>query len=163
VDNLGGALETQTMVVTDRQALGETILAHELAHMWFGDWVSLEHWGEIWRSEGFATYFAAAWFQRDNPARLAEDLAPGLARGPQGTFPLGDPPPRELFSGPVYEDGALLAAELRAVMGDEAFFAGLRSYFERYGGGTASDAEFQAVMEEAAGASLDKVFSRWLE
>jgi aminopeptidase N len=48
-------------------------------------------------------------------------------------------------------------------MGDEAFFNGLRAYFERYGGGTATDAEFQAVMEEAAGVSLDAFFEKWFE
>lgn len=163
VGGLGGALETQTMVVTDRDSLSESILAHELAHQWFGDWVSLDSWGEMWRSEGAATYFAALWAERDDPAELAEVLAERIERGRQSAFPLRNPPAASLFSGPIYDEGALLVAELRQVMGDDAFYAGLRAYFERYGGGTASDADFQAVMEEAAGQPLEAVFSEWLE
>ena len=58
----------------------------------------------------------------------------------------------------LFED----AKSLRADMGDEAFFVGLRRYFELYGGGVASDAEFKAVMEEAAGVSLDGFFVAWI-
>jgi aminopeptidase N len=162
VDHLGGALETQTMVVLDRASLGESIMAHELAHMWFGDWVSLDSWREMWRSEGAANYFAGAWLRRSDPGQFADELAPGVEAGPQASFPLGDPPPSQLFSGPVYEQGALFFADLRRAMGDEAFFAGLQAYFARYGGGTAADAEFQAVMEAAAGQPLDDLFTRWL-
>ena len=163
VGGLGGALETQTMVVTDRDSLSETILAHELAHHWFGDWVSLHSWGEMWRSEGFATYLAEAWLQRDDPAGLAATFATAIEQGRKAPFPLRNPPPNMLFGGPIYQVGATLAAELRQTMGDEAFLLGLRDYFERYGGGTASDADFQAVMEAAAGQPLDAVFARWLE
>ena len=163
VGNLGGALETQTMVVTDRASLSENILAHELAHQWFGNWVSLDSWGEMWRSEGFATYLAALWPDRGNPGRLAANLAAGIQRGPQSPFPMRNPPADQLFGPAVYEEGALLAGDLRQTMGDEAFYAGLRAYFAQYGGDTASDAEFQAVLEEAAGQSLEAVFARWLE
>ncbi|HID54296.1 MAG TPA: hypothetical protein EYP41_19940 [Anaerolineae bacterium] len=52
--------------------------------------------------------------------------------------------------------------ELRQEVGDEAFFAGLQMYFAEYGGGTASDAQFQAVMEEASGQSLEAFFEKWL-
>lgn len=163
VGGLGGALETQTMVVTDRDSLSENILAHELAHQWWGDWVSLHSWGEMWRSEGLATYVAALWLQRDDPAQLAADLAPRIEQGRQAPFPLRNPPPNLLFSGPIYDEGSLLAAELRQTMGDDAFFAGLRAYFEQYGGGTASDEEFQAVMQEAAGQPLEAVLAKWLQ
>ncbi|MCA9992495.1 MAG: hypothetical protein KDE29_16015, partial [Anaerolineales bacterium] len=62
----------------------------------------------------------------------------------------------------AYNRGAVMVHELRQEMGDEAFFGGLRAYFARYGGGTASQADFQAVMEEAAGFSLEAFFTRWL-
>jgi aminopeptidase N len=77
-------------------------------------------------------------------------------------YPLGNPPPERLFGFNTYFKGALLVHALRQEIGDEAFFAGLRAYFQRYGGATASDAEFQAVMEEAAGQSLDTFFAEWL-
>jgi aminopeptidase N len=117
----------------------------------------------MWRSEGFATYLAALWPHRLDPTKLAEELTPRLEQGPQSPFPLGSPPPRQLFGGPVYDEGALLVADLRRTMGGAAFYAGLRAYFERYAGGTASDLDFQAVMEDASGQPLDDVFARWLE
>jgi aminopeptidase N len=117
----------------------------------------------MWRSEGSASYFAALWPKRSAPADLAAELAPRLELGPQSPFRLGSPPPGQLFGGPIYEEGALLVADLRRTMGDDAFYAGLRTYFEQYGGGVASDLNFQAVMESAAGQPLDAVFAKWLE
>ncbi|MFZ0546523.1 MAG: M1 family aminopeptidase, partial [Candidatus Promineifilaceae bacterium] len=77
-------------------------------------------------------------------------------------YPLGNPPPQYLFDYNVYIGGAVAAHELRQQVGDDAFFAGLRLYFERYGGGTASDADFQAIMEEASGQSLTPFFTQWI-
>ncbi|MCA9974099.1 MAG: hypothetical protein KC413_00060, partial [Anaerolineales bacterium] len=77
-------------------------------------------------------------------------------------FPLNAPPPAYLFDYYVYFKGAALLHALRLEMGDEAFFAGLRQYVQLYGGSTASDAEFQAVMETAVGRSLAPFFSEWL-
>ena len=76
--------------------------------------------------------------------------------------PLNQLPSELLFRSDSYNRGAVLVHELRLAMGDEAFYSGLRLYFERYGGGTASHAEFQAVMEEAAGRDLAEVFVGWL-
>jgi aminopeptidase N len=78
-------------------------------------------------------------------------------------YPLGDPPPADLFGWAVYDNGAGLAHALRREMGDEAFFAGLRSYFERYGGAAATQEQFRGAMEEACGCSLDKIMRSWLE
>jgi aminopeptidase N len=77
-------------------------------------------------------------------------------------YPLGNPPPEHLFGFNTYYQGAALVHALRQEMGDEAFFAGLRSYFQQFGGRTASDAQFQAVMEAAANKSLDGFFAEWL-
>src|SRR5690606_1681029 len=59
----GVSLETQTMVLLSEEA-GVGAMAHELAHMWFGDWVSLDSWSDIWRNEGFATYVSALWLEQ---------------------------------------------------------------------------------------------------
>ena len=72
--------------------------------------------------------------------------------------PLLNPPPSEMFDLNSYWGGAVVAYELHQEIGDEAFFAGLRSYFERYGGGVASEEQFQAEMEAAAGRPLDEFF-----
>lgn len=167
VSGLGGAsLETQTMVILSEEGMfDETLLAHEMAHMWFGDWVSLDSWGDMWRSEGFATYVQMLWGAHGDPAALEgylDQLRQILEEG-GSDHALNDPPPAKLFGPDTYFKGALLVHALRQEMGDEAFFEGLRAYFARYGGGTATHAQFQAVLEEAAGFPLNEFFERWFE
>jgi aminopeptidase N len=164
VAGLGGSLETQTLVVLDERGIeNEETLVHEMAHMWFGDWVSLDSWADVWRSEGFATYMQFLWTARNDPVVLSTTIAqlePFTTPRPYG-YPLNDPPPQDLFGQDSYLKGALVAHALRQKVGDEAFFGGLRAYFSRYGGGTASHAQFQAVMEEVAGVPLDEFFAGW--
>jgi aminopeptidase N len=161
----GVSLETQTAVILSTGMIDERTMIHEMAHMWFGDWVSLHSWQEMWRNEGFATYISLLWEYRDDPEGLELEMA-GIETAVEewpNSYPLGNPPPIQLFGAPTYFKGALMVHALRLEMGDEAFWAGLRNYFQQYGHATASDAEFQAVMEEASGLSLDAFFAEWLE
>lgn len=165
VRDYGASLETQTMVVLDTQMLNEETLVHEMAHMWFGDWVSLSSWGDIWRSEGFATYIQYLWADRNQPTRLDQDMrgiTDYVATNPSG-YPLNFPPRADMFSGDIYRKGAVVAHALREKVGDQAFFNGLRTYFNRFGGGVASQAQFQSVMEEASGTKLDDFFQNWFK
>lgn len=155
IEPVGAALETQTLIITP--SMDENTMAHEIAHQWFGNWVSLDSWGEIWRNEGFATYFAALWETRDDPDDM-ELIVSQWRRLTNAGPPLLNPPPSEMFDLNSYWGGAVVAYELHQEIGDEAFFAGLRSYFERYGGGVASEEQFQAEMEAAAGRPLDEFF-----
>ncbi|MBX3060419.1 MAG: M1 family metallopeptidase, partial [Anaerolineae bacterium] len=162
----GVSLETQTMVLLSTGMFDENTAVHELAHMWFGDWVSLDSWGEMWRNEGFATYISFMWENRDDPEGLElqmEGIRAYLEDSNEWGKPLRNPPPAELFGAYTYIGGALMVHELRQEMGDDAFFSGLKTYFQQYGHGTASDDEFIAVMEDAAGKPLDAFFNRWLE
>ncbi len=166
-DAPGASLETQTMILLSSQMVGQQTVVHELAHMWFGDWVSLDSWSEMWRNEGFATYVTLMWEHRNDAdaegleLELAAIETAVLENTPH--YPLGSPPPSSLFGFNTYFEGALMVHELRQTMGDEAFFTGLKAYFEEYGGGTASDAQFQAVMEAVSGLMLDEFFAEWLE
>ncbi|MCP4537061.1 MAG: hypothetical protein GY832_07930 [Chloroflexi bacterium] len=165
VSGLGASLETQTMVILSEGSIEDGTMSHEMAHMWFGDWVNLDSWQTMWRNEGFATYISIMWQLRDTQEDLNQRMAEitrSVLDNDSG-YPLNDPPPAQLFGNDSYVKGAVVAHALRQEVGDEAFFGGLRTYFERYGGGTASDAEFQAVMEEAAGVSLDAFFAEWFE
>ena len=67
VATYGVSMETQTMVLLDTGMIDQETIIHEMTHMWFGDWVSLASWGEMWRNEGFATYFQWYYPYRDNP------------------------------------------------------------------------------------------------
>jgi aminopeptidase N len=159
----GVSLETQGMVLLDSGMIGTRTIAHEMAHMWFGDWVSLDSWSEMWRNEGFATYIQIMWETRDDFENLELQIegARAAVEANELNFPLGNPPAEYLFNYNIYYGGAVAIHELRQEMGDEAFFNGLRLYFQRYGGDTASDAEFQAVMEEVSGKSLSAFFAEW--
>ncbi len=166
VSGLGASLETQTMVLISQEGgLNETTMVHEMAHMWFGDWVSLDTWGQMWRSEGFATYVSVLWSTRDHPDQLDQTMAE-MAQQFQdhpSNYPLDNPPPAQLFGRDSYLKGAAFLHALHKEMGDDAFFQGVRTYISRYGGSTATDADFRAVMEEAAGRSLEGVFSEWFK
>jgi aminopeptidase N len=157
------SMETQTMVLLSHRMMTEGTVIHELAHVWFGNWVSPDSWADLWRNEGFATYVTLLWETRDDPEALALQMAAleAAVAEQQSPYPLNDLPPALLFSFDSYIKGAVVAHNLRLEMGDDAFFNGLRAYFERFGGGTASHAEFQAVLEEAAGVSLDPFFDFW--
>ncbi len=163
-DAPGVSLESQTMIILSTGMIGRTTVVHELAHMWFGNWVSLNSWQEMWRNEGFATYVTLMWAHQDDPEGLEleiEAIKSAVADN-EPKYPLGSPPKQYLFGFNTYFEGAVMVHELRQTIGDDAFFAGLQAYFEQYGGGTASDAEFQAVMESASGMSLDAFFAEWL-
>ena len=165
VRGMGVSLETQTMVVMDSAMLDEETLVHEMAHMWFGDWVSLDSWGDIWRSEGFATYVQFMWASRNQPDQLEQTIRgveDFLTTNPSG-YSLNYPPRAEMFGSDSYIKGAVVVHALREKMGDQAFYNGLRTYFELYGSGVASHAQFQAVMEAAAGIKLDDFFAKWFK
>jgi aminopeptidase N len=159
----GGSMETQTLVLLSSGMIGKRTAVHELAHMWFGDWVSLDSWEEMWRNEGFATYVQLMWETNDDPEEMALRIAAlqSVVDGNDKSYPLNHPPPEYLFELNIYFQGAVAVHALREEMGDEAFFDGLRHYFQRFGGKTASDADFRAVMEESAGRSLETYFSEW--
>jgi aminopeptidase N len=159
------SMETQTMTLLSDSLIGRRTMVHELSHAWFGNWVSLDSWGDMWRNEGFATYINLMWVYRDNPAGLEAEMANIAAtlQADGDPHPLQDPPPAELLGYDTYMKGALLVHTLRREIGDDAFFAGLMNYVSEFGGGTASHADFQQALEAEAGRSLDAFFETWLE
>jgi len=161
----GITLESQATVALSSTMINENVLVHELLHMWFGNWVSLDSWGEIWRNEGFATYFAKSWLNRDNPNSYINYLEAVYLDmlNRDDLYSLGALPQNEMFGYECYVIGSVLVYKLREEMGKEVFFTGLQNYFNIYGGGTASDAEFQVVMEDACQCSLEEFFNFWLE
>lgn len=164
IDASGFALETQTMVMMASHMMQENVIVHELTHMWFGDWVSLDSWGEMWRNEGFATYFEWMWMAKDDLDAWEvemDELTQSIAQN-EDLEPLDALTPENLFGYEAYVKGAVVVHNLRKEIGDEAFFTGLQRYFKLYGGGVASDEQFIEVMEEAAGHSLQGFFQTWL-
>jgi aminopeptidase N len=164
--DVGYALETQTKPVFDTMP-DETTLAHELAHMWFGDSVTLTTWPDIWLHEGFATWSEWIWsehtggdtaheFFRDLYATPASDLE-------FWTPPAGNPGgPELLFDGTIYDRGGLTLQALREKIGDAKFFAILREWADRNEYGNVTTPGFIALAEHISHRDLDRFFDVWL-
>ncbi len=163
---VGYALETQTRPIYDRVP-GDTTVAHELAHQWFGDSVSLRRWPDMWLNEGFATWAEWRWDQEDGGPTTAQVFA-DLQAQPPSRLDLWDPPagaipdPSELFSTSVYVRGAMALEALRQRVGNAAFLGILRSWAadRQYANGTTAD--FIALAEAGSGQQLDDLFQRYL-
>jgi len=164
---LSFALETQTLTVFGRNVVGELIVAHELAHHWFGNSLTPAAWKHIWLNEGFASYAANLWTEYAYGTSAAErsmrDLYRTLAsdRGRQDVT-IGDPGPNQLFSWEVYNRGALTLYALRARIGDDAFFETLQTYTDRFRNSNVTTEDFVQVAEEASGQNLEDFFNSWL-
>jgi aminopeptidase N len=166
VPRVSYALETQTRPLYNR-APDDVLVAHELAHQWFGNSVSLERWDEIWLNEGFATWSEWRWRQETGGPTTAQTFDE-LYETPGGEPAFWNPPPgdpgrpEELFDRTVYDRGAMTLEVLRQEVGDATFLEILREWAERYAHGNASTADFIALSEEISGQSLDRLFDSWL-
>jgi len=163
--DVGYALETQTKPVFD-SAPDEATLAHEIAHQWFGDAVTLTQWPDIWLHEGFATL--SEWLWSEHTAgqsahdRFAELLAEP-ADADQWAFPPANPgAPANLFAGPVYDRGAMTLQALREKIGDDKFFTILRTWYRDHRYRNVTTAQFIALSEKVSGVDLDPFFTTWL-
>jgi len=170
----GGMENSSTIFFSEalsRGRAGDAVVAHEIAHQWFGDAVTAREWPHLWLSEGFATYFAAVFFEfREGDYAAAERLASAEQRylfsGSAVWSPvidLGQSDPSGLLNANSYQKGAWLLHMLRRMVGDEAFFEGVRSYYAEYMNQTALSEDFERIMAEVSGEDLAWFFEQWLE
>jgi aminopeptidase N len=140
--------------------LQHLLLAHELAHQWFGNAVSPAQWNDIWLNEGFATYAQWLWLDHAGLVPLDVSTSAAIAALPDTGWPLDAP--AELFGPVSYDGGAVALHALRLTIGDVDFFAGLRAWVERHLDGAATTADLLAVMEDVSGDDLDVFFDTWV-
>ena len=164
VGGFPAALENQTLSVFGRSMVDapffEFVLVHELAHQWFGNSVSVAQWSDIWLNEGFATYSELLWIEHRQGRAVYDQVVSDRRRAAStaGYAPPGLPPPTDLFNGGVYQLGGLLLADLRAEIGDEAFFTLLRTYAAEFADGNVTTADFIALAEDISGQDLEEFF-----
>ena len=142
----------------------ERLVAHELAHQWFGNCVTLREWRDIWLHEGFACYAEWLWSERSGRRSADEHARSHWARLsglPQDVL-LGDPGPDDMFDDRIYKRGALLLHALRLTAGDDAFGQVLRTWVSRHAHGNASTADLVALAGEVTGRDLGPLFEEWL-
>ena len=167
------ALETQTLTLmpagwftgTGSTTEASTVLAHELAHQWFGDSVSLSVWSDIWLNEGFATYAEWLWDEHAGGRSLAtavEDSYASAAELRRKFGPVAEPKPADLFSENVYDGGALVLAALRRTVGDTNFTTILHSWAADHAGRSGTTAEFERLATKVSGMDLRTFFDSWL-
>lgn len=167
-EDISFALETQTISLFGTRILEQdnvtpVIVAHELAHSWYGNSVSPKTWRDIWLNEGFATYASMLWLEESVNSGVAIGVMTSQyeALGNSEVI-IADPGTENLFSSTVYWGGAWVLKTLHERVGDETFFAILQTYHERFAGSTAETADFIAVAEEISGEDLTDFFDAWL-
>jgi aminopeptidase N len=159
------ALETQSRPVYGgvffSQGPFTEVVAHELAHMWFGDSVSVAQWRDIWLNEGFASYAEWLWTEKQGRLSVQESFQREYD-GMAWDKPTADPGRAGLFSRAVYKRGALAVHALRLEVGDGDFFRILKTWTAEKRNGNAATADFITLAERVSGESLDRFFSDWL-
>jgi aminopeptidase N len=146
------------------------VTAHEIAHQWFGDSVAIKTWADLWLSEGFATYFAGLAVERYDGEEAFREYVRRQADAylkdekMHGT-PIYDTETEDLFkllNTNNYQKGACVLHMLRGLLGDEAFFKGIRAYYRAHEQATASTEDLRAALEQASGQNLKEFFARWV-
>jgi hypothetical protein len=124
-------------------------------------------WEEIWLTEGIATWTEFLWVEAWSPSVLPQLMASREASwmgydDEVARYALYAPPSGRLFGSTIYQKGGWVVAMLRYVVGDEAFFTGIRNYLESHAGGNGRSGELRAAMEEASGMDLSAFFDEWV-
>jgi aminopeptidase N len=180
-DFIFGGMENTTAttmyehVLLDERAVldisSNDLVAHELAHQWFGDFVTCRDWSHAWLNEGFATFMEHV--ERED--RLGRDeydygvssdndtyLHEASARYSRPIVCRDYAEPIDLFDRHLYEKGGLVLHMLRRKLGEEAFWSGVRSYLEAHAYGVVETNDLQRALEKVSGRSLERFFDSWV-
>ena len=170
-----GGMENASAIFYSEQGIAsgritEDTVSHEIAHQWFGDAVTEASWHHLWLSEGFATYFGAQFFEAaDGAAAFRERMDRSrqqILESQDTDRPIYDPDVTDLFAllnDNNYRKGGWVLHMLRGLVGDEAFFEGVREYYRRHLHSAVFTEDFQAVMEEVSGRDLAWFFRQWID
>jgi len=147
-----------------------SLVAHEIAHQWFGDSVTESTWADLWLSEGFATYFAGLMIQRYEGEQAFQEYMKRTADQylnyeKKKSTPIHDTETENLFqllNANNYQKGAWVLHMLRSSLGDEKFFRGIREYYNSHQNSIAGTEDLRSALEKASHRSLKEFFARWV-
>jgi len=162
----GGGMEHQTMTFVS--SFGFELLAHELAHQWFGDKITCGSWADIWLNEGFATYLSGLCYEHLAPVyweRFREVRVNSIIAYPDGSvFCTDTTSVSRIFDGRLsYAKGAMILHQLRWIFGDTIFYTALKNYLfdESLAYGFARTDQFKSHFENVCGQDLTWYFDDW--
>src|SRR6266481_3553432 len=175
MENISATTQTDNMIHDARTELDQTsdgLQSHELAHQWFGDYVTCRSWADIWLNESFATYFQAMWDEHNlghddflyrdvkaNQDTYYRDWARGF-RQPIATENYANPD--AVFDNYAYPRGAAVLHMLRKTLGEDNWWRAINHYLTKYAHQPVSTEQFRIAIEEATGQSMDSFFDQWL-
>ncbi|MBW8687582.1 M1 family metallopeptidase [Chitinophaga rhizophila] len=170
-----GGMENAGAIFYEEESVGartiEPLIAHEIAHQWFGDAVTETGWEHVWLSEGFATYMTHVYMEHKYgadtlAAGMKADRRKIIAFNKRRHTPVVDTSRQggymQLLNANSYEKGGWVLHMLRRQVGDSLFWKGIRSYFAAYNGRNANTDNFRQAMEQASGQELTAFFQQWL-
>lgn len=168
LENAGAVFYSENSVTGMGKAEG--LIAHEIAHQWFGNCVTERDWYHVWLSEGFATYMTSLYFESTlGKEKLKSDMISARKRvlkyyeeNPVAVIDTTITDLMGLLNENSYQKGAWILHMLRHEVGDEAFIKGLKLYYIRFINSNALTGDFMKIMEEVSGRQLDNFFRQWL-
>jgi len=171
----GGAMEHATSIHMSSLAISaayEFLYAHELAHHWFGDYVTCETEGDMWLNEGWAAYNEAMFMELAYDTTKYKDYVRTnhrevlqLTHTPlkdTGYYALSGVPHSLTYGSTVYDKGADVVHTLRHYMGDDKFFPAVKHYLSTYGFGNANSAQMRDALSAHSGINLTDFFNNWV-
>ncbi len=175
MENISATTQIEEMIHDERELLdtdSESLQSHELAHQWFGDYVTCRDWGQIWLNESFATYFQALWHEnlkgkdyflysdvRSNQQQTLETWNQGNRR-PIVTKNYANKD--AMFDNYAYPGGGSVLHMLRKHLGDDLFFKSINKYLTDNANQPVSTEDLRIAIEETTGQSMDWFFDQWL-
>lgn len=180
IPEFGGGMEhTSKTTMTDsilvdaiahRDRHSDSLVAHELAHQWFGDLMTCRDWSNLWLNEGFASYFDVLFAEHDRGEDafrlvMANHLSNYLGsdrgyRRPIVETRYGDP--WSMFDSVTYDKGACILHALRGTLGDDAWWKGIREYVAEHKGKNVETADLRKSLEKSTGRDLGWFFDQWV-
>lgn len=168
MENAGNIFYAEKTVTGKREY--EALIAHEIAHQWFGNSVSEIEWSHLWLSEGFATYLSHLFIlnlkgEAEFKKRLLNDRETILRFATKKQTPVVDGTEKDfnkLLNANSYQKGGFVLHMLQNKLGDSIFWKGIRAYYDTYKFSNASTKNFKDVMAKISGKNLDVFFNQWL-